>query len=628
MHFRWVAPLAALLFLGPVPAGAFDPLGPGAIVATVRDRDGRPIAGALVTAVGPAERHATTESAGIVSLVALPLGTYHVQILRPGYERAESAVTLGTLHGFGTLDVHLTRSALGIAPTTLSGESHARALTTDDPSLAHALVAVPNVDLPGGAYGTAPYETKVTLDGIPLGGPSTGAAAFRPDALALSSLAVGAGPDALAPSLDGVVGGNIDLRTQPARGARDARAAAGYASGFGSFQRLDGAEWSGPLAASLDTVVGGGIERDRVLRTAVAFSSTTSFGFDSYNFNRNAVAGGATSALAAVNEPAYSAHLGTRAFGGSFDVRSFGSDYSAANGSERTRALAAAYERSVGAGTLDVAVSRSANAVTANGGSALNQITTTTAHTAFKLGAAGSLDVADSLSDGTSVGPRQDPHVALALPAGGAWTLRATAGSSYLTTPYEVLVNDPAAVYAPPETSFGYGAGADLALASGGTLSVGAFQLTRWNRFATLADARSRGIDVGVSRLAPAVGWGFDAGLGFAHDDAFGPQQPAWRVVQSVPLQGGSIDGVADTRARLGLTFRTAKGTTFGATALALGANNGITAGPLRYLDLSAGIPLFKTFALRVDGATPLGSVAPRSLSISFGAATPAQAAR
>jgi hypothetical protein len=614
-----VAALACCLNASAV--AAYDALGPGAIVASVRDRDGKPLAGAVVTALGPAERHATTLIAGIVTLVALPLGTYRVRVVKPGYETTEVAITLVTPKGFGSLNLRLARSGQGTSPASLSNSAAVRPVG-NDPLLAHTLVSAPGVDLPASVSGTAPYETEVSVDGIALGGPSSGAASFRPDALPFQSIAVISGPDATAPSLDGIVGGDIDLRTQPAAHARDAAASAGYDSGFGSFQQIQGGEWSGPASASIDAVTGGGLERDLVVRTGYALSSTTSVGFDSYRFDRNADLNAATP-LEAASEPAYSARLSTRLLGGAFDVRSYGSDYSGTTSGERLRTLAAAYERPLGAGTIGFSVARSADNIADEfAGDALRQTTSITGQLGIKVGQAGRLDVADTRSAGTGLPAREDPHVALSLPVTGAWTLRANAGSSYVSAPFELVATNAADVTMAPETSFGYRAGADLALVGGSTLSFGTFGLTRWNRFANLASARSQGLDIDYLRPAASVGWGLDAGLGLARDVAFGPAQPLTRVVQSVPVGGGNIPGIADTRARVSVSYTTAKGLQLTATALSLGPNNGITNGALRYGAVGASVPVFRYFALHLDGATPLGSVAPRTLSLSLGAAT------
>ena len=116
-----------------------------------------------------------------------------IRVVRAGYETTDSAITLTAARGFGSVIVRLARSEQGTAPLSLSGAPIVRNIIGTDPSLAHVLVGLPNVDLPGGAYATAPYETKVTLDGIPLGGPSTGAAALRPDALTLSGVGLVSG---------------------------------------------------------------------------------------------------------------------------------------------------------------------------------------------------------------------------------------------------------------------------------------------------------------------------------------------------------------------------------------------------------------------------------------------------
>ncbi|MBD5633446.1 MAG: carboxypeptidase regulatory-like domain-containing protein, partial [Candidatus Eremiobacteraeota bacterium] len=82
----WVI-CAAVVLAGnfAAPAGAQIALGPGAIVARVRDSAGKPLPGALLTATGPTSRRATTSAAGLVTLAALPAGRYDLAVSLAGY---------------------------------------------------------------------------------------------------------------------------------------------------------------------------------------------------------------------------------------------------------------------------------------------------------------------------------------------------------------------------------------------------------------------------------------------------------------------------------------------------------------------------------------------------------------
>src|SRR4051812_188392 len=73
----------------------------GTIVAFVRDGNGRPVADAIVTAVGKRIATGVTDKAGRCDLSSLPAGDYLVRVHRAGYLSARSLVVLGT-PGVGT----------------------------------------------------------------------------------------------------------------------------------------------------------------------------------------------------------------------------------------------------------------------------------------------------------------------------------------------------------------------------------------------------------------------------------------------------------------------------------------------------------------------------------------------
>lgn len=76
-------------------SGAVPQVTGGSIVTLVRDLDGRPVADAIVTAVGRRIATGVTDKAGRCALTALPAGDYFLRVHRPGFISASSLLVLG-----------------------------------------------------------------------------------------------------------------------------------------------------------------------------------------------------------------------------------------------------------------------------------------------------------------------------------------------------------------------------------------------------------------------------------------------------------------------------------------------------------------------------------------------------
>ena len=77
------------------------PVTGGSIVSFVRDREGKPVAGAIVSVVGRRIATGTTDQSGKCLFVSLPPGDYLVRVQRPGYVPASSQLVLAAA-GVGT----------------------------------------------------------------------------------------------------------------------------------------------------------------------------------------------------------------------------------------------------------------------------------------------------------------------------------------------------------------------------------------------------------------------------------------------------------------------------------------------------------------------------------------------
>ncbi len=619
----WFAALVTALV--PVGARAYEPIGPGAIVASVRDRDGRPIGGANVVARGPASRHATTTRAGIVTLGALPLGTYRVRVVASGFAARETSVVIVPSHGFASIDVRLDRSAGTGGAGALDGVPQAVVATGEDPVTLRALVASPDLVVTPRARafvlssfrfnGAAPYESRVTLDGIPLGGPAGGALAGRFDSLALERIDVFAGSDATAPAIDGAIAGVVDFRSHPLGRESAANVAAGHDSAFGSFQVAHAAQSAGKLDAAVDLVTGDGFDRAQVAKTRYSFSSVTSLSLASYGEQSAATFGGTTTAALA---PAFAAAISTNVAGATLVARTYGSTFegivlaplsSTVFATDRIRGTTFDLARPFGQNSFGLTYDRRGERIGNPGGAATMQLATLTLHADVRVGPSGRLELAGAQSSGTGLHSRRDLRGALVVPAGGGWTLRASAGSAFATEPYELLATaPPAGRVLAPETSFGFRAGADLNLDAETALSFGAFRQARWNAFAPFEGARTQGLDAGFSRAPAGAGLTFDARLALVGESAFGGPQPPARYAGDFVTLDGALSG-AMSRGHAAIGYRNGAGAELRFETDYFGRNNVVAGGATTFSALSLRLPIAGSLAARFDAATPLGAL-------------------
>ena len=621
------APLALLLG-GVAAAGAAEQIGPGAIAASIHDHQGHPISGATVLATGPVERTATTGAAGIVTMSALPLGTYTLRATRSGFEPIVATVVVAA----GPSALRFTQLELALASfSNLHGATDVSNVgglsATGDPVVAHALTAMPDVDVvPAGvgpaaagvsALDTLPSESREELDGIPIaGGPYARNAVWFRDALVLDDIEVATGPVVHDSSLQDAIGGVINYQTLPISSTPQYDLAAGYDSEFGSFQRVRFSDTLGRLGFALDTVGGGGLNRSQVVKLNYALSPATSLGFSSYGSQSTTSLDGAD---VTSNAPAFALDLRSQLGTSSLQVRSWRSSAMTQESigsfawpleSDRQSGTQISLDVPAGNQLLSFSFDRRSDLAMVDGVDVDSTFTTALARGDFQLSRDARLELGEVLSGGTLLPQRTDPQAGFSYRVGDRLMLSASAGSAYATAPDSVLAALPADVHAlVPETTFGWRVSAERELAAGDHLSLSAFDIARYDIFANLADARTQGLqlgfnhDPGVGRLAIA---GF---VGLASSDAFGPVQPQYRFAGTTQLiDGTQLPGDPYSKARLALSYRSRSGTELRFGATLLGAGNAFgTGAAVALADASVQVPLFQAFDVRLAASNFFG---------------------
>lgn len=584
--------LATFAFLGIATAFACaDTNGTGAIISSIRDASGKPVAGALVVADGPTTREAVTGAAGIVTLMGMPPGRYEVRVSRSGFAPVATTVLVGA-RADGIKVVNL--NVLPATFETLSAAASVTAPVSDGsnaPYVAPELTAAlaPNV-VPaflGAAAtleGTQPGETRAELDGIPIaGGPGSAAAVQFRNALQLDHVEIVAGPALPTTSVQGAIGGVIDYRTAPISTALDGRLELGWDSVFGSFERAAVGKTFGKFGFLADVVTGNGQTRAQVVKAQLAFSPETTLSTAIYG-SQSAVSQGATTLTNTA--PASSVDLRTMLGSASLRARLFQSESQTTTADAavtqaddwRIHGLQLDYDIPFGESSGTISFDRRTEDALVTGIAPVDETFTTLRGQAdVQLSHASRLEFGDAIAGGTYVPRRNLPYVALALHPESMLTLRLAAGDAY-ATPLDVLGGEVArgALDAPPETSFGIRASADMALSNADHIRLAAFTLRRFNTFASLSQARSTGVEVGFDRSSLPGRLGIVADVNFMRTYAFGSQQPQERYV-GLPLAAG--EQLADdpyATARLAFAYRTAAGdVSFGSTLL--GANNALS---------------------------------------------------
>jgi hypothetical protein len=620
-------------------------LGPGIIVASVHDAAGKPIAGALIVADGPTERQATTSQAGIVTLNALPLGTYGLRITRSGYEPTAASVRLGSrAEGPKFVSVRLVGTSFsGLRETTLVAPAGNGA----DPYVAHALDRLPSVDLVAGEdgragislAGTTPGESRAELDGIPIPGGAADLAALRfRDALALDRIEVAAGPYVDAPELRDAIGGIVNYRTPDITLSPSVGASIGHDSQFGTFQDLRFSDTFGRLGVLTDAVTGGGENRSQTAKLEYAFGSSVALGFSTYGSQSSA--GNAQTTVQNL-APAYAADLRAklgvatleaRTYDSVSDTTIFGSGSGSFGENARVDGLQLGLELPLGTDALSVGFDRRRESATFEAGTSYDQtFSTLTLRTDFALGNVGRLALGAAATSGTQLAERFDPQALFTFHPSRALSVKFAAGSGFATAPDAVRGSEIAtAALDVPETSFGYRASVDAPLRGKTRAWATAFELRRFDRFASLADARSSGVAAGVDAPAQPGGLGATAFVELAKTYAYGAPQPLVRYATLEPvLPLAQLTGDPYSKARLALEYRSTAGIVFGVGTTLLGANNALSERAVTLGDASLRLSLGRIGAVTLGLSNAFGAVvadpalaplyAPRELTLTLG---------
>jgi hypothetical protein len=613
----------ALFAEGGTAAHAQVMLGSGAIVARVRDANGKPLPGVFVRAVGPTTREATTNAAGLAVMSALPPGAYDVSLSRTGYAAYDTRVAVANAAAAPQVVAPQMQVAsfanLGSATGVTSAGSGPGVATS--PFVSHAYEKQQSIDvvgsggLPGIALdGTLPYESRVELDGIPLAGGSTSLAAVRfRDSAGLAGIDVASAPYVATPTLRNAIGGVVNLRTPSVDDATIAGIAGGYDSAFGSFQHARAVQAFGPVAFAFDAVTGGGEDRSQSLKVRYALSPAASIDVAAYGLQ---AAGPAGVSNVTTNAPAYSAGLRLGIGSGTFDARSFSSSLVVsqslatpfvANENARTNGLQLAYDLPLGTDSISFGFDRRGERTTLGASPTLDQtFTTFNVRGGFALAPHVRMDLSDAYSGGTLLHTRNDPAASLSFRASTSLSLRLSAGGAYATAPDTLLAShDATSTPLAPETAFGYRLRGDLKLDAKDTLWLSGYRERRFDTFTTLANATNSGIGMGASRTS-ATGLGGLVYVALATDRQSGPTQPLARI----PPNLFALDQVGSTpysKARAALTFGSAAtcqsqiGSTF------LGSNNALTGHAVAIGDVSLCVPAFGIANVRVGEENVFG---------------------
>jgi hypothetical protein len=571
----------------------------GAIVTSIRDAAGNPVGGALVVAVGPATRQATTNSAGIVTLLGLPAGTYSVRVTRSGFEPYGTVATIGSqADGIKILNLHISADTFADSGSAEMGASSTPLDRGNAPYVAPELTAalaadvlpvtsvVTPVAMPALALeGTRPGETRIELDGIPIaGGVASGAALRFRSALDLANVAFVEGPSLSTPSLEDAIGGIVDYRTASISKTFTSGFDVGYDSTFGSFEHARSSDTYGKFGVLLDAVSGEGDNTSTTAKAQLTLSRATSIDVAAYEA-RSTVTESATAY--ADDAPAFAADLRTSLGRGTLRARLFSSDSDTAvqvgsappeTESWNAHGLELDYALPVGENLLTVGYDRRSDGLTLDGGNEISQSVATLRFVAdMQLSRLSRIEIADAVGSGTSLPHRDDPQIALLLRPGNNVALRFAAGGAYETAPDELVAAAGPGVPFAPETAFGYRASADITTHAGDHIRAAAFEVHRFDSFASLADARSTGVEFGFTRQALPGRIGIDAGLDLTRTFAYGGAQPYFRALLATPsFAGEQLAGDPYSKARLAATYD-ANIMEFEIGTTLLGANNALS---------------------------------------------------
>ncbi len=625
--------LFASASLVPFACVASDRIGPGVISAFVRDPAGRPIVGALVIADGPTYRTATTSIAGIVTLLGLPLGKYDVRITHAGYSPYKKQVAVSSDPAASVLRVSVARSSLALGEqlgSTIDNVSLGNDIdtfaghvieTTQDAGLARVEGA--HAGVAATLLGTSAGETRIELDGIPIAGGSNSYAALRlRNAIGLDAVSFEEGPVVSTPTVRDAVGGIIDYRTPDFRSLSAVSGDFGYSSTYGAFQHFTTTDTFGKLGIVADAVTGGGENRTQTLKARLALSPTTSFDLSTYGSQSATTVSGVDVATVA---PAYALGIRTSLGSAAVQIREFGSEVSSAsaiatalgpaNEDAHTHGVQSEIDLPLGLDSASFTFDRrTENASYLDGHdvqSAAQTFTTLGARTDLRLSKDTGLEIGDEFAGGTSIAKRNDPHLAFEYDPSQHLTIRGSLGSSYATAPLAIVAAQSAGTGAlQPETDFGYRLGVDDDLDGIDRVSVAVFDLRQYDRFATYANARTLGVDLGFTRAPLAAGLGGDASLTLERAVSFGALQPGDRIEDELSaLSLSQVEGDPYTTIHTHLTYRLGHGVTLGLGGTMLGANNALSTRAIGFVDAMGIVPIAKFGQVRIGENNVLGTV-------------------
>ena len=619
-----VAALAASASFMPLQSFASTGLGPGVISAFVRDPAGRPIAGALVVAEGPTYRAATTTIAGIVTMVGLPIGTYDVRITHAGYAPYTKQVAVSSDPAASVLRVSVARSSLALGEEVASTIDSVGLGNDVDTLASHVIETTQDAQLApirGAHAGVAPTllgtgadETRVELDGIPVAGGASSYAALRfRNTIGLDGIAFEEGPVVATPTVRDAIGGIIDYRTPDFRSLSATSGDFGYSSTFGAYQHVTTTDTFGSLGIVADAVTGGGENRTQTLKARLTLSRTTSLDFASYGSQTATTAGGIDVAAVA---PAYSLGMRTSLGTAAVQIRAFGSEVSSSstvasslatslasalepgNQDERTRGVQGTVDLPLGLDSVSLTFDRRTDAATYLAKGFLQNVaqtfTSVGARTNLRLSKDTRLEIGNEYAGGTSLTQRNDPHVSFEYEPSQRLTIRGSVGSSYATAPLAVLAAQPGGTSSlQAETALGYRIGFDEDLDGIDRIGASVFDLRQYDRFATIANARTLGVDLAFTRRPITSGIGGDASLTLERAKAFGPLQPVDRIETELStLSFAQLDGDPYTTIHTHLTYRMPGGMLFGIGGTVFGANNALSTHAIGFADALGVVPI------------------------------------
>ncbi|MBD5605405.1 MAG: carboxypeptidase regulatory-like domain-containing protein [Candidatus Eremiobacteraeota bacterium] len=604
-------------------AAAEVALGPGAVVARVRDANGKALPGTLVRLTGPTTRDATTNTAGVAVLVALPAGRYDLSISHAGYATYASSVTIGQAANAPLVFAPQLQVASFANLGNAAGVVAAAAddVATDDPYAAHGFERDASLDVVAGAAtpalsvdGTAPYESHVEIDGIPLAGGARSPESVRfRDAPGLDGVQIAAAPFVEGSSPRDAIGGVVNVRTPAVDGPAVAGFDAGYDSSFGSFQHARAVQSYGDLSSAFDAVTGGGEARSQTVKARYAFSSGAAFDVASYGAQAAGTIGtvGVTS-----NAPAYSAGLRLGVGAGTFDARTYASTLdvttslvSPATPAETAhdRGVQLAYDLPLGSDRIRFSFDRRGERTTLGTAPTIDQtFTTFVTRGDFAVARAVRVELADAYGGGTMLRARNDPSVSLAYRPSSAVVVRLAAGSAYATAPDGLLASRTAASPAlAPETAFGYRLTGELRPGANDRVWVAAYRERRFETFAPLADAANDGAGAGYAH-APSRGFGAFGSFDVARVERYGAVQSFARVAPA--YDAGETGGEPGSKARVAVTYRTAGGCESRAGTTLVGNGNALAQRAVLLGDVSLCVPVFGIVTARLGENNVFGT--------------------